>query len=112
MPLDAPVVATEAGVVQIAGKISTGWRLWVAHGAHRTGYFHLREISVAKGQPVQVGMKLGTVGHNPAQPDPLHLHFELSPVGIYSPRNPAPYLRGARVLSAFTPDLWPGEQAA
>lgn len=106
MPLDAPVVATESGVVQIAGEIATGWRLWIAHGAYRTGYFHLREISVAKGQPVHLGMKLGTVGHNPAKPDPLHLHFELSPVQAYAPMDPAPYLRGARVLSASMPWLW------
>lgn len=106
MPIDAPVVATESGIVQIAGQISTGWRLWVAHGRYRTGYFHLREIVVDRGQPVQIGMLLGTVGHNPAASDPLHLHFELSPMNKYAPCNPRPYLRDARVLAGAASNLW------
>lgn len=106
MPSNAPVIATEGGIVQIAGRINTGWRLWVVHGAYRTGYFHLQEIAVDKGQPVQVGARLGIVGHDPDASDPLHLHFELSPADTYAPCNPRPYLRNARVLAGAARDLW------
>jgi murein DD-endopeptidase MepM/ murein hydrolase activator NlpD len=106
MPANTPIVATERGVVQIAGKIGTGWRVWVVHGAYRTGYFHLRELAVATGQVVRLGMRLGTVGHDPSASDPLHLHFELSPADTYAPQNPGPYLRGAQVLADSSRDLW------
>jgi hypothetical protein len=63
-------------------------------------------IFVSKGQPVKLGMRLGTVGHNPIVPDPLHLHFELSPVLEYAPLNPRPYLEGAKVLSETISNPW------
>jgi murein DD-endopeptidase MepM/ murein hydrolase activator NlpD len=93
VPYETPAVAAADGVVQIAGNISTGYRCWIDHGnGMRTGYFHLLNLDVAKGDSVVTGTPLGLVGDNPADKDARHLHFEVSPVNKYAPVDPAPYL--------------------
>jgi murein DD-endopeptidase MepM/ murein hydrolase activator NlpD len=106
MPTNAPVVATEDGLVQICGNTKTGLRIWIDHEPYRTGYFHLKVVYVERGQQVKMGTKIGMVGHNPSAHDALHVHFELSPSNVYKPVNPRMYLRSAQVLHGLTPNLW------
>jgi murein DD-endopeptidase MepM/ murein hydrolase activator NlpD len=95
VPPGTPAIAVAAGVVQLAGDTPTGWRVWIDHGALRTGYFHLTELFVDKGQRVTTGQQLGLVGDNPRDHDARHLHFELSASDRYAPIDPAPYLARA-----------------
>lgn len=94
VPYSTEAIAAAAGVVQIAGKIGTGYRVWIDHGnGWRTGYFHLDELFVSPGDVVKVGRGLGWVGDSPRGDDGRHLHFEVSPVDRYAPVDPAPYLK-------------------
>jgi murein DD-endopeptidase MepM/ murein hydrolase activator NlpD len=97
IPYGTLALAAAPGRVQIAGNSPTGYRVWIDHGnGLRTGYFHLLDVRVSVGQPIAAGTALGLVGDNPADHDGRHLHFELSPVGAYSPMDPTPYfLAGA-----------------
>lgn len=93
VPTGTLAIAGAAGVVQIAGDSSTGHRVWIDHGnGLRSGYFHLLDLRVHVGEPIVAGTPLGLVGDNPADHDGRHLHFEVSPVDHYSPRDPAPYM--------------------
>lgn len=93
VPTGTLAIAAAAGIVQMAGDSPTGHRVWIDHGnGLRTGYFHLLDTRVSVGYEVAVGTPLGLVGDNPADNDGRHLHFELSPVASYSPRDPEPYL--------------------
>lgn len=104
IPGGTEAVCTEDGEIVRAGKIGTGWRVWVFHPASgvSTGYFHLRELFRDKGD-VPVGSPLGLVGDNPAAHDAVHLHFEtmlgrrfVTPLPRINPRD---YLERAEVLS-------------
>jgi murein DD-endopeptidase MepM/ murein hydrolase activator NlpD len=93
VPVGVIAVAAAAGVVTFAGRTVTGGTVWVDHGnGLRTGYFHLIVADVHEGQRVATGDRIGPVGDNPRDTDGRHLHFELSPVGSYSPMDPEPYL--------------------
>lgn len=93
VPYGTCAIAAAAGTVDSASNSSTGFRCWIDHGnGLRSGYFHLSDLRVSVGQRVEVGRQLGLVGDNPADNDARHLHFELSPVGHYSPMDPVPYL--------------------
>jgi murein DD-endopeptidase MepM/ murein hydrolase activator NlpD len=94
VPHGVRCVAAADGVVQIAGRIGTGYRMWIDHGnGWRTGYFHLLDTNnLAPGDVVYVGQQLGLVGDNPKDGDARHLHFELSPSDRYAPVDPEPYL--------------------
>lgn len=105
VPCGTLAIAADDGVVGIAGPWPTGDRVWVNHGQHgiRTGYFHLRpgSLLVSRGDQVAAGQPLGIVSDNPRDPgDKWHLHFEVSPLGIYAPVDPAPYLVEAVYLPA------------
>lgn len=95
VPYGTDALAAAGGTVQLAGPSPTGYRCWVNHGnGLRTGYFHLEKLYVHAGQYVQAGAALGLVGHNPSPAvDGRHLHFELSPVEKYEPRDPTPYFK-------------------
>lgn len=89
-------VAAAAGTVSTAGDTKTGWRCWVDHSdGNRTGYFHGASLLVQAGQEVQAGDPVIVVGCNPNNYNAKHLHFEVSPVGSYQPKNPRVWLEGA-----------------
>lgn len=100
VPSGTRALAVRDGIVRRGeyGRIRTGLRLWVEHAdGHRTGYFHLEELLVQPGERVKAGQPIGVVGDDPSvDGDPRHLHLELSPIDAYQPRDPVPYLRGAR----------------
>lgn len=93
VPYGVPAIAAASGRVVLAGSSATGYRAWVDHGnGFKTGYFHLTGLRVVEGQHVNAGDPIGDVGDNPADNDARHLHFELSPVGVYAPMDPEQYL--------------------
>lgn len=107
IPAGTPAIASAAGVVEVAREGKTGFRVWVRHylpgtgelGPWRTGYFHLRDLAVKEGDPVEAGDWIGEVGDNPIDLDAEHLHFEVHrgdlkayPAGLV---DPATWLEGA-----------------
>lgn len=93
VPTGTLAVAAALGKVQLASASPTGIRVWVDHGnGWRTGYFHLLDMRVHVGSVVATGDPIGLVGDNPMDNDGRHLHFELSPVAVYAPIDPEPYL--------------------
>lgn len=93
VPIGVCALAAAAGVVSSASNSSTGWYAWIDHGnGLRSGYFHLLDVRVRAGQHVEPGAELGLVGDNPSDTDGRHLHFEVSPVGLYQPVDPERYL--------------------
>lgn len=94
VPYGVYATAAAEGRIVEGGKTATGYRCWVDHGnGWRTGYFHLLDLRYKIGAPVAAGTPLGQIGDNPADHDARHLHFELSPVGVYRPIDPQPYLK-------------------
>lgn len=93
IPAGTIVFAGAAGVVQLAGPSKTGYRAWIDHrNSLRSGHFHLTKLLVKEGDAVMLGDPIGVVGDNPSADDPLHLHFEVSPVDTYAPLDPELYL--------------------
>jgi septal ring factor EnvC (AmiA/AmiB activator) len=91
-PVGAPVRAVAAGEVAVAGPVSSyGPTVIVQHGGgDYTVYGSLAQVAVQRGQWVDRGATLGTVGaSDPALP--AHLHFELRPKGRAV--DPLPWLR-------------------
>ncbi len=103
VPEDTHAVAVADGKVEIAGKTSTGWRVWIRHtGGYASGCFHLTQLFVQPGDNVTMGEALGVVGDNPIDTDPDHLHFELV-IGdldnrVANLRDPMLLLKGAEIL--------------
>jgi murein DD-endopeptidase MepM/ murein hydrolase activator NlpD len=93
--IGAPVQAAVAGTVVSAGPASSGYagygNLVVVDvgGGMLAMYAHLSSWSVAAGQVVAVGDRIGAVGCSGMCTGP-HLHFELRLAGV--PVNPAAYL--------------------
>ncbi|HEY9904294.1 MAG TPA: M23 family metallopeptidase [Candidatus Sericytochromatia bacterium] len=81
-----PVLAVDSGTVAFAGEQDSYGNLVVINhsGGRQTRYAHLSRLSVATGQQVKTGDKLGMVGAT-GRPDTdkPHLHFE---VRYYSPQ--------------------------
>lgn len=93
IPYGTDAMAAADGVVHTAGPSATGFRVWIDHGnGLRSGYFHLEQAHVWVGEKVNKGHSIGRVGHNPADQDGRHLHFEVSPVEKYAPLDPQKYL--------------------
>jgi septal ring factor EnvC (AmiA/AmiB activator) len=91
-PSGAPVRAVAAGEVAVAGPVSSyGPTVIVQHGGgDYTVYGSLAQVTVQRGQWVERGETLGTVGaSDPGLP--AHLHFELRPKGRAV--DPLPWLR-------------------
>jgi murein DD-endopeptidase MepM/ murein hydrolase activator NlpD len=88
-------IAVGPGQVVEAGRIRTGGRVRIDHGAHVvTGYYHLDRIDVGVGDTVKAGNILGIVGKNPSEPRGLyHMHFEIWHGWLHKVLDPEPYLR-------------------
>jgi murein DD-endopeptidase MepM/ murein hydrolase activator NlpD len=73
-----PVVATAAGkVVESGRKGGYGWTVVLDHGyGYRTAYGHLDEIKVNRGERVQRGQVIATLGNSGRSTGP-HLHYEV-----------------------------------
>lgn len=112
-PLGTPVYATADGVVAFAGEYPVGrsatwWRLgrvvMLENGAgFVTVYGHHDEIRVRRGQRVERGDLLGTVGNTGWSTSP-HLHYEVrrkGADGVYRPVDPLIYILDRR---------WPNEE--
>lgn len=78
---------------------SAGNVLVIAHPGYVTTYSHLEAWTVAKGQVVSAGQRIGTIG-NTGNSYGKHLHFELIPypfdfgTATYGRTNPNPYMTG------------------
>lgn len=81
-PEGTPVKALSSGVVEIADRIGTyGLVVIVNHGeGNFTMYGSLESTAVAKGQQVEKGQVVGTVGSSDPELGP-HLHLEIRPNG-------------------------------
>jgi murein DD-endopeptidase MepM/ murein hydrolase activator NlpD len=78
IPEGTHAIAVADGVVELASKVATGFRVWLdLGGGYHAGYFHLVSMDVAVGQRVLGGDRIGVVGDNPIDTDAKHLHFEL-----------------------------------
>ena len=82
-PLGTPVRAMGDGVVEFAGwQSGYGNVIHIKHSNERsTVYAHLSRIEVAKGQRVDQGVTIGTVGMTGWATGP-HLHFEVKIGGV------------------------------
>jgi murein DD-endopeptidase MepM/ murein hydrolase activator NlpD len=73
------VVAAAGGKVTFAGWKSNGggYQVWISHGGGLyTTYSHMSGVSVGRGQSVEKGAKVGSVGSSGWATGP-HLHFEV-----------------------------------
>lgn len=94
-PLGTPVMAAENGVVAYAGNEIRGFGnlLLIKHAdGYVTAYAHNEDLLVQRGQRVQRGQKIATVGQTGSVNRP-QLHFEIRKGR--RPQNPEKYLRGA-----------------
>lgn len=83
-PSGTPVRSVGDGVVEFAGwQNGYGNVVQIQHGNDRaTVYAHLSRIDVRKGQPVEIGGRLGAVGATGWATGP-HLHFEVKVKGAH-----------------------------
>ncbi len=90
-PIGTPVRAAAGGRVTFSGRLrGYGNLVIVQHNpTYSTAYAHLKTRRVRKGQKVQRGMKLATVGRSGRSTGP-HLHFEVRVND--APRDPLHYL--------------------
>lgn len=90
-PTGTPIFAVEDGKVVSAGPAGAyGNMIEVAHGdGTRSLYAHLSRIDVKKGQKVQRGERIGSLGNTGNSTGP-HLHFEISRKS--TPVNPEKFL--------------------
>ena len=86
-PLGTPVYAAGDGRVVEAGySRANGNYVFIQHGeSYKTHYLHLDKRRVKKGERVQQGGVIGTVGSTGAATGP-HLHYEFLVNGVH--RNP------------------------
>ncbi|MFC0632887.1 M23 family metallopeptidase [Brevundimonas balnearis] len=91
-PINTPIVATAPGVVSFAGvRSGYGKTVEIDHGdGFKTRYAHLNTISVAAGQRVSLGQRLGGMGTT-GRSTGVHLHYEVWMDG--RPHNPARFIR-------------------
>lgn len=92
LPLGAPVLAADDGMVLLVGTGQTGYGNYVVlehAGGLTTLYGHLSRALVKPGDQVQQGQPIGLEGSTGNSTGP-HLHFELRIGG--KPVDPAPYL--------------------
>lgn len=82
-PTGTPIVATNDGVVRIAGMYPIkGGLVVIDHGFGVTSlYFHQSTIAVAEGDVVERGQVIGTVGSTGLSTGP-HLHWEMRVDGV------------------------------
>jgi murein DD-endopeptidase MepM/ murein hydrolase activator NlpD len=84
-------LAADAGTVVVAGWGSYGLYVEIDHGnGFHTIYGHMASVTVAAGQPVSPGQRIGSMGSTGHSTGP-HLHFEIRYQG--APQNPLDFLR-------------------
>jgi murein DD-endopeptidase MepM/ murein hydrolase activator NlpD len=90
-PTGAAIVAAKPGVVSYAGTMSGYGRVVIVDhgGGLSTLYAHQSAMAVRRGQQVDAGQRIGSVGCSGRCTGP-HLHFEVRKNG--APRNPTSYL--------------------
>lgn len=92
-PTGTPIRASKGGTVLVAGWLggdSYGNAIYIDHGGGVvTRYAHLSQIQCSRGEVVEQGEQIGTVGSTGNSKGP-HLHFEVVIGG--SPRDPLGYL--------------------
>ncbi len=90
-PRGTPIYAVGAGVVTFAGRNGAyGNMVEVTHGGgYKTRYAHAHTLNVAKGDLVQKGQEIATVGSTGRSTGP-HLHLEVFRNGMAV--NPARYI--------------------
>jgi murein DD-endopeptidase MepM/ murein hydrolase activator NlpD len=82
-PIGTPVLATNDGIVRLAGfyPIKGGWVV-LDHGQGVTShYFHQAQVTVSEGAVVTRGEPIGTVGSTGLSTGP-HLHWEMRIDGV------------------------------
>jgi murein DD-endopeptidase MepM/ murein hydrolase activator NlpD len=77
-PVGTPIAASAAGVVAFAGRLDIrGSYILIDHGwGVYTGYAHLSQVNVERGQSVQQGQIIGATGNSGRSSGP-HLHWEV-----------------------------------
>jgi len=103
---EGPVLAAAAGIVSHISERSNGWRMWIDHADSdglRTGYFHLGDVLVSEGDAVDVGDAVAGLCKDQDRVWPYHLHFEVSVIGRYAPRDPAAWLAAAAHVKRLEP---------
>jgi murein DD-endopeptidase MepM/ murein hydrolase activator NlpD len=95
----SPILATGPGVVSFAGvRSGYGNTVEVDHGAGlKTRYAHLHRITVAPGQRVAVGQRLGGMGTT-GRSTGVHLHYEVWVNGRV--QNPDRFLKAGQNVQA------------
>lgn len=94
-PMSTPVIAAAAGTItQVNSTTRGGNVVWQEDPARNVSYYyaHLNTQDVARGDPVEAGDVIGTVGNTGnARTTPSHLHF-----GVYKPGrvaiDPVPFI--------------------
>ena len=96
-PSNTPIYATGPGVVSFTGvRSGYGNVIEIDHGSGlKTRYAHLRTISVAVGQRVGIGTRIGGMGSTGRSTGP-HLHYEVWVNG--RAQNPLRFLRAGEYV--------------
>lgn len=109
MPDGVSALAASGGSVSFAAMTAMGNSVIVQHpNGWATYYTHLAALAVKRGDMVQAGQPLGTIGASPIDREHIkHLHFELWKGGKRSGAvDPSLYLDAwTRVASVSTPTL-------
>jgi hypothetical protein len=92
-----PIYVTADGVVSFTGWVKGyGWTVDIDHGfGFRTRYAHCNRILVEKGDAVERGQVIATVGSSGRSISP-HLHYEVHVSGVKV--NPANYINLSNVI--------------
>lgn len=92
-PMGTPVVASNNGVVARTRQVGGyGKVVLIKHdGGYLSIYSHMNDIKVKRGDVVQAGQQIGTVGKTGNAPEP-QLHFEIRKNGGKTPVDPSSLL--------------------
>ncbi|MEX1140718.1 MAG: M23 family metallopeptidase, partial [Thermoleophilaceae bacterium] len=72
------VVAVAAGTVSRLTNCGGGYEIRIDHASGwQSGYYHLASASIAKGDKVSMGQKIGTTGQGCGSATFKHVHFSL-----------------------------------
>lgn len=105
-PKGSPVYASDGGVVigttTLANGKSLGLCVTIKHSKYITRYQHLDSYSVKKGDKVEKGQKIGTVGGSYCGSKSgcdVHLHFEVWRAKVYSKK----WVKGYTYVNEYAP---------
>jgi len=96
-PLNTPIYAPAPGIVSFVGvRSGYGNTIEIDHGrGFKTRYAHLNATSVAAGQRIALGQRVGAMGTT-GRSTGVHLHYEVWMNG--RPQNPARFMRAGDQL--------------